>query len=78
MGFKDRKKQIIVMLMITILFTTTIPTLGLSDDSGGGGSFKSHHKVLAEVATRETCPYCPSMQTWIAQVTGDFQYIMLE
>lgn len=78
MGFRDRKKQVFVMLMITILFTTTIPTLGLSDGQDGEGSFKSHHKVLAEVATRETCPYCPAMATWIAQVVGDFQYIALE
>jgi hypothetical protein len=78
MGFRDWKKQFIVMLMITILFTTTITTLGLSDDSDGGGSFKSHHKVLVEIATRETCPYCPAMMQQIAQVSGDFQYIALE
>ena len=77
MYFKERKKEIITMLVVTVLCASLIPVGLTVGQDGGGGSFKSHHKVLAEYGTTTTCPYCPSMATYIAQVTGDFQYIAL-
>jgi len=49
----------------------------VNDKNSGGGSFATHHMVLAEQGTATWCVYCPSASRNIALVTGDFQYVAL-
>jgi len=35
------------------------------------------HTVLAEFGTATDCPYCPSMETYLWQVQGDFEIVTL-